>query len=389
MIKKYTYLLFLLVGTLLSCSEPQENEEKKKGSRTDSLKKELQEAETVENTYYDDLASVMAGTPPATDTFSTLVQSKAWQSYSQNIQKTWQNKSSKFDILKAWALQELAEPNKIDGGCFYPFAGADILHTALFFPDFKSYYLIGLEPVGSLPPLLQMSEEELNEYFASLEKSMYHILNLSFFRTLSMKVDLTGKRAEELNGTIHLLLVFLKQLDYKIIDIQPMAFDVSGKLVPVDTLSKQAVRIVFSPHENPESAKELYYFSADLSDAHFDEQNHLYQWLQNQPISTTFIKSASYLMHKNYFSHIRSFILNKSRFVLQDDSGIPLRFFNDGNWHIQLYGNYTRPIALFKDWYQKDLYDLYRHENIKPLPFGIGYKYRKGESTLMLMKKKK
>ncbi len=51
MIKKYIYLLFLLVGTLLSCSEPQENEEKKKGSRTDSLKKELQEAETVKNTY--------------------------------------------------------------------------------------------------------------------------------------------------------------------------------------------------------------------------------------------------------------------------------------------------------------------------------------------------
>lgn len=385
--KKIVYLFLTSLVLLVSCDNSKKDE-KELNVQKDTVKIKKEEKKEYKNTYYDALASVMSGITPTNDTLKEVIQSQAWQTYSKNIQKTWQDKSSKFYILKEWAKEELKKANQIDGGCFYPFAGADILHAALFFPAFESYYMIGLEPVGSLPPFSQMSEEEMKEYFISLEKSMYHILNLSFFRTLSMKVDLTGKRVEELNGTIHLLLVFLKQLDYKIKDIQPMVLTSDGTLTPSDTFNTQAVRIVFAPQGNAQAEKELFYFSADLSDSHFTPNAPLYKWLQKQPISTTFLKSASYLMHKNYFSHIRSFILEKSQFVLQDDSGIPLRFFTDGHWHIQLYGSYTRPIALFKDWYQKDLYDLYHsNEKVKPLPFGIGYKYREGESTLMLIEK--
>lgn len=385
--KNFIYLSLATLILLGACESSNKEEKANTVVKKDTINKEFNKKKENKNTYYDALASVMAGITPTTDTLSNVVHSQTWQKYSNTIQKNWQNKSTKFKILKEWASQELVRPNEIDGGCFYPFAGADILHAALFFPGFKSYYLIGLEPVGSLPPLSRMGEEELDEYFASLEKSMYHILNLSFFRTLSMKVDLTGKRAKDLDGTIHLLLVFLKQLDYNIIDIQPMTFDRQNRLVPADTFNTDAVRIVFTS-QGGESPKELFYFSADLSDGHFGKDTPLYSWLQQQPISTTFLKSASYLMHKTYFSHIRTFIIEKSQFILQDDSGIPLRFFTNGQWHIRLYGSYTRPIALFKDWYQKELHDLYRKkENVKDLPFGIGYKYRKGESTLMLMEK--
>jgi hypothetical protein len=39
------------------------------------------------------------------------------------------------------------------------------------------------------------------------------------------------------------------------------------------------------------------------------------------------IKSASYLLHKANFAGVRKLLLNKSATILQDDSGIPLTYF--------------------------------------------------------------
>ena len=54
-------------------------------------------------------------------------------------------------------------------------------------------------------------------------------------------------------------------------------------------------------------------------------------YLESQGRFATMIKSASYLMHKEgiaeptHFENIRSLILDHSDFVVQDDSGVPLR----------------------------------------------------------------
>jgi hypothetical protein len=46
------------------------------------------------------------------------------------------------------------------------------------------------------------------------------------------------------------------------------------------------------------------------------------------------------------------------------------------------------PISLFRNRYQTAMRDAYKNkENVKPLPFGIGYQFREGCSNLMLAKK--
>jgi hypothetical protein len=46
------------------------------------------------------------------------------------------------------------------------------------------------------------------------------------------------------------------------------------------------------------------------------------------------------------------------------------------------------PISLFRNRYQTAMRDAYKNkENVKPLPFGIGYQFREGSSNLMLAKK--
>ena len=104
---------------------------------------------------------------------------------------------------------------------------------------------------------------------------------------------------------------------------------------------------------------------------------------------TTFTKAASYLMFKPYFSAIRQFILDQSLYVLQGDSGIPLRYFDPAVWDLRFYGTYSCPIALFSNCYQADMAARYRRgQDIQPLPFGIDYRHRARTSNLMLASKK-
>ena len=67
------------------------------------------------------------------------------------------------------------------------------------------------------------------------------------------------------------------------------------------------------------------------------------------------LKAASYLMHSNNFSQVRDFLLTHSKVILQEDSGIPYRYFAKDKWDIRLYGHYIGPINRFLKHGQLDL----------------------------------
>ena len=51
----------------------------------------------------------------------------------------------------------------------------------------------------------------------------------------------------------------------------------------------------------------------------------LVAYIKQIGITSTYLKSASYLMHRPTFSIIRNLILSESENILQDDSGIPVQ----------------------------------------------------------------
>ena len=145
----------------------------------------------------------------------------------------------------------------------------------------------------------------------------------------------------------------------------------------------------------------LTYFAVNLQNTHYvsrgglvakglKTRKDLVAFLEGIDIKSTYLKSASYLMHRSTFSIIRNIILDNSEFVLQDDSGIPIQYFDQRKWDLTFYGDYKFPISLFAERHQEDLKDVYLKggENVKSLPFGIGYQFRKGTSNLMKAEKK-
>ena len=131
----------------------------------------------------------------------------------------------------------------------------------------------------------------------------------------------------------------------------------------------------------------LYYFRTDISDDGLKKSGFL-KFAGSLGKGDSFIKSASYLPHADSFSKIRDFLLSQSQSIVQDDSGIPLRFFKPEEWRLRPFGNYLGPIGEFPGRYQKGLNDLFHKAKAPRLDFGVGYRWRPNELNLLLAEKK-
>ena len=264
---------------------------------------------------------------------------------------------------------------------FYPFSGPDYINADVFFPNMENYIFFGLEPPGSLPNPASVKKEELSAHYKMYEQSIHHIIYLSFFRTHSMKVDLSSM---EVDGAAPVLLIFMARAGKKIIDIKPFRFAEDGSLSYDSIFNnfspgqkfQKGVEIKFRTEDNP-NIQTLVYFSIDISDSYLASNSGISNYLTAIDSScAVYIKSASYLLHDPYFETIKSLILSKGKLVLQDDSGMPYKFYDKKNWKVNLYGVYDRPIPLFSRYYQKEMGDDYTALDNKVLPFRRGYATR-------------
>jgi hypothetical protein len=87
----------------------------------------------------------------------------------------------------------------------------------------------------------------------------------------------------------------------------------------------KGVEIEFADSER--STYKLYYFSVNLSDERLSENKPFLAYLSRLKGTTTLLKATSYMTHRPEFSLIRDQILASSAAILQDDSGIPYRYF--------------------------------------------------------------
>ena len=207
-----------------------------------------------------------------------------------------------------------------------------------------------------------------------------------------MSIDFNDK---ELNGTIHLIVLFIERTGNSIIDVKPAGVDKDGKIFNYNSFKEQrnsggtnrGIEVDFVTTDNV--LKKVYYFSVNLDNSHLSKNTDFVKMVNSNKGQTTYVKSASYLMHKDVFSDIRNLILDNSSFVLQDDSGIPFKYFKKDVWNPTLYGSYTGSIPLFTGVFQTDLDEAFKAKSgVKSLKFGIGYKYKEGESNLMYFQKK-
>lgn len=382
--KKTNYIFLLLSLTFIfSCTE-------KNSGKTKIItpKKITQPLEIKENRNLTNLANFFGGiSSSTTDSLIPKEIKKQWEQFTKEMNTTYLRIDEKKKIMNTWKNKNISISK---GTLFYPFSGPDFLHANIFFPEFDTIIMIGLEPTGNSK--INITNYTTPDAFNKISRSLTTILNQSFFRTKSMAVDF---KSENLNGTIPIFLHFISRNQFAIQSIKDVQLNSKGELIPISKQVENSTYyqgIEYTLIKN-NKLKHLYFFSMNLMNTEYagqpglDKHEEVGKLIKNKNISSTYLKAASYLLHRNEFSILRNWILNHSKQIVQDDSGIPLKFITDTTkWSTNYFGVYNKPIPLFYERYQQELFDVY-HKNpgkILSLPFGIGYKSQEGTSNMSI-----
>jgi hypothetical protein len=336
----------------------------------------------------NDIARFLAGMPvPENSLLAPLTRDPAWQAHSAFFEgeftKLYQRQLQKLHAWTATNLPEVTQPTPV---AFYMFSGPDFLYVDQFFPNASVYVLCGKESMGPPPDPLRIPN--LSGALGNLENAMRSSLNTTYFITKHMKVDL---QQQNLNGVLPILYVFLVRADKSITNVTFGSLNSNGAFEEFAPGKKggstPGVRIRYTDNQSGNS-QTLYYFNTDISDGGIKSAPGFLKFCQRLGTGSSFLKSSSYLMFEQGFATIRNFILDHSNRIVQDDSGIPLAYFDPNKWNLRLFGVYLGPIDLFKQHYQPRLQEVFRQSNPPPLDFGFGYRWNYKEANLMVADRK-
>jgi len=336
----------------------------------------------------NDIARFLAGMlVPQDSPLAPLMRDPAWQEHSAFFEKEFSKLNLReLQKLHAWEETYLPETTQSVPVAFYMFSGPDFLYVDQFFPRASVYVLCGKESMGPPPDPLRIAN--LSGALGNLENAMKSSLTTTYFITKDMKVDL---QQQNLNGVLPILYVFIARADKSISRVTFGSLSGNGAFQESAPGKKggsiPGVRINYTDNQTGNS-QTLYYFTTDISDGGIKSTPGFLKFCDRLGGGSSFLKSSSYLMSEEGFATIRNFILAHSNRIVQDDSGIPLAYFDPAKWNLRLFGNYLGPIELFKQHYQPKLQELFAQSNPPPLDFGFGYRWNYKEANLMVAERK-
>lgn len=261
----------------------------------------------------------------------------------------------KFNTDQRPLIESFAKQNfeNVTGHVFYPFGGPDITYPLLMFPNLDSITLIGLEPAK----IINHFPIKLDNYSLSNLSSLY---KRSFFITDQMA-----------KSNINVTALILKQIE-----------NMNGADVSVSSYDdrKNAVVITFTYNGKKRQARFIK-ASLDNKDINFDLLKVI------GPLDVVLFKAASYLPHQKSFSKFKDFILENSRMIVQDSTGIPYKDLKD-KFDLNLHGRYLEPYK-FPGGFEQTDYRCYSESlNKDELSFCFGYGCRFVPTNVLIAQSK-
>jgi hypothetical protein len=348
-------------------------------------------SETLENAKLNTAARLIAGLPGTRGSPTAFARSPAWKEHSEFMRAAWARLNDRQVVaMTAWRKTELSQSCPAGRTLLYPFSGPDFFNAYWLFPGCETIVMFGLEHIGEAPDLETMNERAILLLLADVRRAMTSFVERNYFITGTMAKQL---RTSQLHGILPMFMLSMALTGVDIVRIVPHELaplsrtDTPPAGKPLRDLKGVTIefRAAGSNH-----AHRVHYFSVDATDqglAHYPE---FLAFVRDLAPTTTFLKSASYLLHSNKFNQMRSALLDISEFVVQDDSGLPYAMLDKRGWRLQLHGRYGRPIPPFRGAFQDGLDRAYKAQHPAPLPFTFGYQYhdfRDARSNLIVARR--
>lgn len=333
----------------------------------------------------NDTARYLAGMPVSPDSpLAPLTKDREWIEHAKVFDATWADlEKRQLSKIRDWSKENLTSRRATT---YYFFSGPDFMYADAFFPGSTTYIMAGLEVPGRIPDITKLRKGSVSGELSRLRTALRSLLKMSYFITSEMGSDLNRT---QLNGTLPVLYVFLARAGKTIKEVSLVSISNEGTVqASADNEPKglpKGTKIVISGADGKEQT--VYYFSTNLANNGVANSGFL-KFCEGFGVGEAFVKSASYLMHNAEFSKVRDYLLSKSSAIVQDDTGVPLRFLEPAGYQVQPFGNYVGPIPVFSGQYQAKLKELFVKSKAPPISFGVGYRWRLTQSHIILATRK-
>ena len=306
---------------------------------------------------------------PGSSVLAELQKSPAYKSHQKELQDKWAFcKQARYSAMQSWSDANLRNAQSSRDVLRYLFGGPDFLNAFAFFPEVGTMVLGGLEPVGEVPPPESLKPGSYANSLAALRQALRTSLYCGYFITSEMGGQL---HQGAFRGVLPVLYTELALTGNRIQSVEM-----------VKPFGSPGVKITYvrQGHITPQT---LYYFQANLANG--AECQRFLTWLGEQGSGPAYLKAASYLLHGSEFSQTRNFLLNTSTLVVEDDSGIPFKYFDPGTWKVRVFGEYASPLPIFSGYAQRDFKAAYSTPaNAGPIKFGAGYHVIPSHANILL-----
>lgn len=314
-------------------------------------------------------------------------QAGAWSEHAQALARPFERlESRQFKWIGEWTASTLEPQTGEVQALYYPFSGPDVLYAHALFPKARRMLFTGLEVVGDVPDADRLQPAALRTSLGQLRQSLSELLGKSFFVTARMQAQFGSNRFE---GVTPILMLLLARSGFAVESVAAVQLGTDGQLCGRSFADKPAhagVQIQYRA-AGETTLRSLVYLRVDLSNDGLQANPAYATLVRAFKPDASYIKSASYLMYSGGFSSIRELLLEVSPALLQDDSGIPYKYFPQPQWQATLYGHYSQSASSFPGATQPALVKAFAAAPKQPLPFWIGYRHGPADSNLQLYRR--
>jgi hypothetical protein len=296
-----------------------------------------------------------------------------------------QYESSVGRPMQQWAAHNLSSAK--GETVFYPFSGPDFITVHRFYPEASRYVLVALQE-GGAPPVVEALDDRIAA--AMLSKHALIIENFArrgFFITKQMGLGFVVSGIWR--GIAGTLMAFAALEGYEVVAAAPIRIRADGEIEtlpaePREMADWSSLRLTLM-HGN--EVVLLDYLDLDLSNDSLLGRPAFTRLLERVSGSSVVIKAASHLPQWPSFSMLREMLLERSREIVQDETG--LRYVDlQQRFDVRLFGRFIGVNPLFDGRPQYGLKLAYEQRtDVQPLGFSIGYR-KAGGSCLQVARRK-
>lgn len=342
--------------------------------------------------FWNEISDFISGIETPESKFYSFSSSSNYKNYSKSIDAFWSKIQTDYiSHVTTFSNEKLPAKYKNNTG-FYPLSGADFINLYFFSPGSPRYIMVGLEPPGMISDPSSISTNDLNNGLNSVISIMSEISAQNYFTRKRMKREFANKH---FSGTLPVMLIFLNRLGMVVDYVRKIGISPNGEILEYSNIIGNNIegnQIFFHPKSNPNDKRELLYFKLFINENSWEESTPEGAFFNKSGRLNVVMKSAEYVMQQDIYKSFLHGLIQKTDYIVQDDSAIPLNILDNAIWEKKAFGEYNGRIKLqntpnVPD--QKELFELIKEQK-NQLPFKFGYGVLKGadKSNLMIICRK-